>query len=66
MLFGLMEILAYIYYWTWFLWSFVFIFSFAFGIREVVADENTKGGNLVLAAVALLVILAGLLWPMMQ
>lgn len=66
MLFGLMEILAYIYYWTWFLWPFLFVFSFAFGIREVVVDENAKGGNLVLAALALIVILAGLLWPMMQ
>lgn len=66
LLFGLMKILAYIYYWTWFLWPFVFIFSFAVGIKEVVKDEEKQGGNLALAAVALLIMLAGLLYPGVQ
>ena len=61
MLFGLMEILAYIDYWTWFLWPFVFVFCLAYGIKETIQEENTNKVYLILAAAALLLILAGFL-----
>lgn len=66
MLFGLMEILAYIYYWTWFLWPFVFVFCLAYGIKETIQGENTNKIYLILTAVALMLILAGFLWPVMR
>jgi predicted transporter len=61
-----MNKMALFYYWTWFVWPFLFVFSFAFGIAEAVRGENTAAKNLLVAAVSLLLILAGVLYPALQ
>ncbi|RGX53321.1 hypothetical protein DWV16_17015 [Anaerotruncus sp. AF02-27] len=63
MLLGLMKGIAIFYYWTWFIWPFVFVFSLAVGIAEIVKDEKASGKSLIISAVSLLIILAGLLSP---
>ena len=63
MLLGLMKGIAIVYYWTWFVWPFVFVFSLAAGIAEIVKDEKGSGKSLIISAVSLLIILAGLLSP---
>lgn len=59
MLIGLMQGIGIFYYWTWFVWPFVFVFSFTFGLAEIIKDENASGKNLMIAAISLLIILAG-------
>ena len=63
MLIGLMQGIGIFYYWTWFIWPFVFVFSLAFGIAEIVKDENSAGKNILIAAISLLIILAGIISP---
>lgn len=63
MLIGLMQGIGIFYYWTWFIWPFVFVFSFALGLAEIIKDEKASGKNLFIAAIALLIILAGVIAP---
>lgn len=63
MLIGLMQGIGIFYYWTWFIWPFVFVFSFAVGLAEIIKDENASGKNILIAAVSLLIILAGVVAP---
>lgn len=52
--------LAYFYYWTWYLWPFVFVFSFAKGLSLKIKDEEASKKSLIIAAISLLIILAGI------
>ncbi|MDF2858451.1 MAG: uncharacterized protein K0Q87_4302 [Neobacillus sp.] len=63
MLIGLMKGIGIFYYWTWFFWPFVFVFSFSFGLVEIIKDENASGKNMFIAAISLLIILAGVVAP---
>jgi len=63
-LFGeVLMILAYAYYLTWFVWPFVFVFGLAHGIKELIQTKKDYSKGLMIASVALLFILAGLLYP---
>lgn len=64
MLMGLMRGIGIFYYWTWFIWPFVFVFSFAHGISSIIKD-NEKSDKILLmvSAVSLLIILAGITAP---
>lgn len=56
--------IALFYYWTWFIWPFVFVFSFAFGLKQIIKNEESSDMlNLIMAAISLLIILAGLVAP---
>lgn len=59
MLFGVMEVLALVYYWTWFIWPFTLVISFA----ALIKTEENSPGLLILAGFSLLIILAGLTHP---
>lgn len=59
MLFGVMEVLAIVYYWTWYIWPFAFAISFA----ALIKTEENSPGLLLLAGFSLLIILAGLTYP---
>jgi hypothetical protein len=48
------------YYWTWFLWPFMFVFSLIDAISSAIKDENPSEKSKIIAAVSLLVILAGI------
>ncbi|WP_352420681.1 hypothetical protein [Proteiniborus sp.] len=63
MLIELMKGIGIFYYWTWFVWPFVFVFSFAFGLAEIIKNENASGKNILIAAISLLIILAGVVAP---
>lgn len=63
MLIGLMKAIGIFYYWTWFIWPFVFIISFAFGLAEIIKDDKAPGKDILIAAVSLLIILAGIISP---
>ena len=63
MLIGLMKGIGIFYYWTWFIWPFAFVFSFAFGLAELIKDETASGKSILVAAVSLLIILAGVVSP---
>ncbi len=51
------------YYWTWFVWPFVFIFSFALGLSSIMKDEEASGKSIMVSAISLLIILAGITAP---
>ena len=63
MLGEVMKVLAYLYYFTWFVWPFVLIFGLAHGIKELLHNENLYNKGLIAAAIALLIILAGVVYP---
>jgi len=63
MLIEVMRGLAIFYYWTWFVWPFALIFSFAKGLVDLSKGEPSYLGNLLWAAVSLLLILAGVVSP---
>jgi hypothetical protein len=63
MLIGLMKGIGVFYYWTWFIWPFVFMFSFSYGFVEITKDKNASGKNILIAAISLLIILAGVISP---
>ncbi|MDF2882023.1 MAG: uncharacterized protein K0R54_2580 [Clostridiaceae bacterium] len=63
MLIGLMKGIGVFYYWTWFIWPFVFMFSFSYGLVEIIKDKNASGKNILIAAISLLIILAGVISP---
>ena len=58
-----MMIIPIIFYYTWFIWPFVFVFGLAVGICLVVKGELAGVKWLVAASVALLFIIAGLMYP---
>ena len=63
MLIGLMKGIGIFYYWTWFIWPFVFVFSFSYGLAEIIKDANPSGKSIFIAAISLLIILAGIVAP---
>ena len=63
MLGEVMKVLAYLYYFTWFVWPFVLIFGLAYGIKELFHNENLYNKGLIAASIALLIILAGVVYP---
>jgi len=63
MLIGLMKGIGIFYYWTWFIWPFVFVFSFSNGLAEIIKDENAPSKSIFIAAISLLIILAGVVAP---
>ena len=63
MLINVMKWIGILYYWTWFVWPFVFVFSLGLGIADQVKNEKPSHKGLILAAVSLLIILAGLTTP---
>lgn len=60
MLMRFMWVLCIFYYWTWFIWPFAFVFSLAHGIASIIKDKNSSKTLLLIAAVSLLIILAGI------
>ncbi|MBR5316834.1 MAG: hypothetical protein IKU39_02965 [Lachnospiraceae bacterium] len=63
MLGEVMKIFAYVYYFTWFVWPFVLVFGLAHGIKELLQNQNTYKKGLIVASIALLIILAGVVYP---
>ena len=63
MLFGLMKGIGIFYYWTWFIWPFVFVISLLYAISSTVKDENVSLKSGIVAALSLLIILAGVVFP---
>ena len=61
-----MKILAYVYYYTWFVWPFAFVFGFAHGINELIQTKKVYNKGLIVASIALLLILAGVVYPSFQ
>lgn len=66
MLGEIMKILAYGYYFTWFVWPFVFVFGLALGIKELIQTKKTYNHRLLFASIALLLILAAVIYPSFQ
>ena len=58
----MMELLSYVYYGTWFVWPFVFVFGLAHGIRRVIETKKECNKALIVASVALMMILAGVIF----
>lgn len=46
---------------SWFIWPFVFVFSLAWGIRDWIRDENCSAKPLLLAGLALMIMLGGVM-----
>lgn len=64
MLIELMRGIGIFYYWTWFIWPFVFVFSLAHGISSIIKDnEKSHKTLLMISAISLLIILAGITAP---
>ena len=66
MLGEVMKILAYIYYFIWFVCPFAFVFGMAYGIKELIQNGKVYNKGLVVASMALLLILAGIVYPSFQ
>ncbi len=63
MLIELMKGIGIFYYWTWFIWPFVLILSLVSSISAAIKDENASLASGIIAAVSLLIILAGVVSP---
>ena len=63
MLIGLMQGIGVFYLWTWFVWPFLFVFTFAIGLAEIIKDDRASLKNIFIAAISLLIILAGVVSP---
>ena len=50
-----------LYYWTWIIWPFVLMFSFVNAITSKIKGEKESGKYTVIAAISLLIILAGII-----
>jgi len=57
-----MQGIAILYYWTWFVWPFIFVFSLLYAISSL-NDETGSLASPFVAAVSLLIILAGVVSP---
>ena len=66
MLGEVMKILAYVYYYTWFVWPFAFVFGLVHGINELIQTKKVYNKGLIVASIALLLILAGVVYPNFQ
>lgn len=66
MLGEIMKVAAFIYYWTWFVWPFAFVFGFAHGINKLIQNKKIYNKGLIVASIALLFILAGVVYPSFQ
>lgn len=66
MLISLMQGISILYYWTWFIWPFVFIFSLTYGISSIVKDSKSTMKPIIVAAISLLIILAGITGPLIK
>jgi len=66
MLDEVMKFLAYGYYFTWFVWPFAFVFGLAYGIKDLIQTKKTFNSWLLIASIALLLILAGAIYPNFQ
>lgn len=67
MLFGVMNVLATIFYWTWFIWPFVLFAGLANGIKELlqpnpIKPANTFNSGFITASLSMLFIVAGLVY----
>ena len=63
MLGEVMKIFAYVFYFTWFVWPFVLVFGLAYGMKELIQNQKTYIKGLIAASKALLIILAGVVYP---
>ena len=63
MLLQLMNGLGMFYYWTWFIWPFFLVFGLYSALSSLILEKKESGGMVLLAAVSLLVILAGITSP---
>ena len=63
MLGEVMKIFAYLYYFTWLVWPAAFVFGFAHGVRELIQNNKVCNKGLIIASIALLLILAGVVYP---
>ncbi len=63
MLLQLMNGIGLFYYWTWFIWPFFLFFSLYSALTSLIKDKEEANGMVLLAAVSLLVILAGITSP---
>lgn len=63
MLFGAMEVLALVYYWTWFLWPFVLVFGLGALITGWIKAGKPSYFWVFMTGVSLLLILAGIVAP---
>ncbi len=63
MFIGIMKLLSILYMWTWFIWPFIFVISIIYAIKELVKDEPAFMKPAIIAAVSLLIILAGITSP---
>lgn len=57
-----MEIFAYVYYFIWFICPFAFVFGLAHGIRALIQNNKVYNKGLIIASIALLLILAGVVY----
>ncbi len=60
---AIMQVVANIFYATWFVWPFVFVFGLGYGIKSLLKTQGVCPVGLVLASIALLLMLVGLLSP---
>ena len=65
MMFTLIQVMANFYYFTWFIWPIVFVFGLAHGIKALIETKKMCNVGLMIATIALLFILAGLMYPIM-
>lgn len=63
MLGEVMMIFAYVYYFIWLICPFAFVFGLAHGIRELIQNNKVYNKGLIIASIALLLILAGVVYP---
>ena len=60
---AVMMIFAYVYYFTWFVCPFAFVFGLAYGIKDLIQNNKVYSKGLLIASIALLLILAGIVYP---
>ena len=60
-----MKIFAYVYYFIWFVCPFAFVFGLAYGIKDLIQNNKVYSKGLLVASIALLLILAGIVYPIL-
>lgn len=63
MFIGLLSVIGSVYYASWFLWPFLFMGAAVYAIRHALREEGRFNVYIPLAGLCLLVILAGLSFP---
>lgn len=66
MLFDIVKVFAAVFYFSWFVWPFAFVFGLAYGIRELIETKKPLSRWLLLASVALLLIVCGVIGMNLQ